>query len=127
MPANSHRPSGLDASDWTARFCRPPDTFTQVWPPSVLRSTPWPPFTSPFAVYEDVAAYQVPGLDGIGTTSDTRQLLTLLASGLKDDAIARQLGLSTRTMRRRIRTLLDELSAANRFQAGVQAARRGWL
>jgi predicted transcriptional regulator/DNA-binding CsgD family transcriptional regulator len=58
---------------------------------------------------------------------DTRQLLALLASGLKDDAIARQLGLSTRTMRRRIRNLLDDLSAANRFQAGVQAARRGWL
>ena len=58
---------------------------------------------------------------------DTRQLLALLASGLKDDAIARQLGLSTRTMRRRIRNLLDDLAAANRFQAGVQAARRGWL
>lgn len=58
---------------------------------------------------------------------DTRRLLTLLASGLKDDAIARQLGLSTRTMRRRMRAMLDELSAANRFQAGVQAARRGWL
>jgi predicted transcriptional regulator/DNA-binding CsgD family transcriptional regulator len=58
---------------------------------------------------------------------DTRRLLALLASGLKDDAIARQLGLSTRTMRRRMRELLDELSAANRFQAGVRAARRGWL
>jgi predicted transcriptional regulator len=58
---------------------------------------------------------------------DTRRLLALLASGLKDDAIARQLGLSTRTMRRRMRELLDGLSAANRFQAGVQAARRGWL
>ncbi|MEV0811052.1 helix-turn-helix domain-containing protein [Micromonospora sp. NPDC050200] len=58
---------------------------------------------------------------------ETRQLLTLQASGLKDDAIARQLGLSIRTMRRRMRTLLDELSATNRFQAGVQAARRGWL
>ena len=70
------------------------------------------------------------GADTVGRSSvdeDTRQLLTLLASGLKDDAIARQLGLSTRTMRRRIRTLLDHLSAANRFQAGVQAARRGWL
>lgn len=64
---------------------------------------------------------------GTGVDEETRQLLTLLASGLKDDAIARQLGLSTRTMRRRIRTLLDDLSAANRFQAGVQAARRGWL
>ncbi len=58
---------------------------------------------------------------------DTRRLLALLASGLKDDAIARQLGLSTPTMRRRMRELLDGLSAANRFQAGVQAARRGWL
>jgi DNA-binding Lrp family transcriptional regulator len=65
--------------------------------------------------------------DGTGVDDETRQLLTLLASGLKDDAIARQLGLSTRTMRRRIRALLDDLSAANRFQAGVQAARRGWL
>ena len=70
------------------------------------------------------------GADAVGRSSvdeDARQLLTLLASGLKDDAIARQLGLSTRTMRRRIRTLLDDLSAANRFQAGVQATRRGWL
>jgi hypothetical protein len=40
---------------------------------------------------------------------------------------ARQLGLSTGTMRRRIRTRLDDRSAANRFQAGVQASRRGWL
>jgi sugar-specific transcriptional regulator TrmB len=65
--------------------------------------------------------------EGTPLDDDSRRLLTLLASGLKDDAIARQLGLSTRTMRRRIRTLLDDLSAANRFQAGVQASRRGWL
>ncbi|WUI00703.1 hypothetical protein OHR68_02470 [Spirillospora sp. NBC_00431] len=54
-------------------------------------------------------------------------LLALLLSGFKDDAIARQLGLSTRTMRRRMRRLMDELSADNRFQAGVQAAHRGWV
>jgi len=81
-----------------------------------------------FQTYWDLA---VPigedAIDLTGIDDETRQLLTLLATGLKDDAIARQLGLSTRTMRRRVRTLLDELSAANRFQAGVQAARRGWL
>jgi DNA-binding CsgD family transcriptional regulator/DNA-binding MarR family transcriptional regulator len=58
---------------------------------------------------------------------EDRQLLTLLVSGLKDEAIARQLGLSIRTMRRRMSRLLDLLGAANRFQAGVIAARSGWL
>lgn len=55
------------------------------------------------------------------------QLLQLLAAGLTDNAIARQLGLSTRTMRRRTRRLFDQLEATNRFQAGIQAARRGWI
>ncbi|MFL6053856.1 MAG: helix-turn-helix domain-containing protein [Actinoallomurus sp.] len=58
---------------------------------------------------------------------DDRRLLALLLAGLKDDAIARQLGLSTRTMRRRMKHLLDLLGADNRFQAGAQAARRGWI
>lgn len=54
-------------------------------------------------------------------------MLTLLVGGLKDEAIARQLGWSVRTMRRRISRLHEELGAANRFQAGVIAARRGWI
>ncbi|MER5890669.1 helix-turn-helix domain-containing protein [Streptomyces sp. NPDC001941] len=58
---------------------------------------------------------------------EDRLLLTLLVSGLKDEAIARQLGWSTRTMRRRIAALNTALGAANRFQAGVVAARRGWV
>ncbi|MFC7549324.1 TrmB family transcriptional regulator [Plantactinospora sp. GCM10030261] len=59
--------------------------------------------------------------------ADDRILLRMLVSGLKDEAIARQLGCSLRTMRRRIRRLLDILGAENRFQAGVQASRRGWI
>lgn len=62
-----------------------------------------------------------------GLSPDDHALLQLLASGLTDTAIARQLGLSTRTMRRRTRWLFDQLSASNRFQAGAQATRRGWL
>ncbi|MFC4885613.1 helix-turn-helix domain-containing protein [Streptomyces beijiangensis] len=58
---------------------------------------------------------------------EDRQMLTLLVSGLKDEAIARQLGWSVRTMRRRISRLHGELGAANRFQAGVIAARRGLI
>ncbi|MFC6080115.1 TrmB family transcriptional regulator [Sphaerisporangium aureirubrum] len=56
---------------------------------------------------------------------DDRRLLTLLSAGLKDDAIARQLGTSPRSLRRRLRHLLDELNAETRFQAGAQASRRG--
>lgn len=60
-------------------------------------------------------------------TREERVLLTLIAAGLKDDVIARQLGISSRTVRRRSQDLMSELGAANRFQAGVQAAKRGWV
>lgn len=64
---------------------------------------------------------------GDAPSDDDATLITLLVTGLKDDAIARQLGLSTRTMRRRMRRLYEQLEVSNRFQAGVQAARRGWI
>ena len=49
------------------------------------------------------------------------------ASGVKDEQIARTMGLSLRTVRRRISDLMIELGADTRFQAGVEAVRRGWL
>ncbi len=55
------------------------------------------------------------------------RVLMLLAGGATDETIARQLGVSTRTVERRVRALLDQLGAETRFQAGAQAARRGWL
>ena len=56
-----------------------------------------------------------------------RHLLEQLAQGAKDEQIARSLGLSLRTVRRRIAEILIELGADTRFQAGVEAVRRGWL
>ena len=55
------------------------------------------------------------------------EILPLLAAGLKDQVIARQLDLSPRTFDRRIRQLMDALDARTRFQAGLTAALRGWL
>jgi DNA-binding CsgD family transcriptional regulator len=55
--------------------------------------------------------------------SDERDLLCLLAAGATDEAIARQLGMSLRTVQRRVRRLEDMLGAHTRFQAGIQAAR----
>ncbi|WP_431945196.1 hypothetical protein [Actinacidiphila sp. bgisy167] len=60
-------------------------------------------------------------------TDEERSLLALFAAGVKDDAIARQLGVSTRTLRRRIQALYAELGTTNRFGAGVAAARRNWV
>ncbi|MEC3979038.1 helix-turn-helix transcriptional regulator [Amycolatopsis sp. H20-H5] len=54
-------------------------------------------------------------------------ILNLLARGLKDDVVARRVGVCSRTLRRHISTIMDELGAANRFQAGVAAARAGLI
>ncbi|MFE5867715.1 LuxR C-terminal-related transcriptional regulator [Streptomyces roseifaciens] len=54
-----------------------------------------------------------------------QSILVLLAKGLKDDAVARRLGVSLRTCRRHISELMDELGARSRFEAGVIAERRG--
>jgi len=56
-----------------------------------------------------------------------RQLLALLAAGLKDEAIALELDVTVRTVRRRIAALYEQLGVHNRFQAGVAAKERGWL
>ncbi len=56
--------------------------------------------------------------------SDAR-LLALLATGLPDRSIAKQLGLSYRTFQRRLHRLMTELGAQTRFQAGLRAAARG--
>ncbi len=56
-----------------------------------------------------------------------RAILTLMGLGATDDTIARRLGMSRRTVVRRTASLLERLGASTRFQAGVQAIRRGWL
>ncbi|MFJ1615159.1 MULTISPECIES: LuxR family transcriptional regulator [unclassified Streptomyces] len=56
-----------------------------------------------------------------------RRLLWLLAGGASDDVIARELGISRRTLFRRVQILMARLGAANRFQMALQAQRCGWL
>lgn len=56
-----------------------------------------------------------------------RSIIRLMAGGVPDAAIARQLGISPRTVERRVRMLLDRLNARTRFQAGVLAAKEGLI
>jgi DNA-binding CsgD family transcriptional regulator len=52
-------------------------------------------------------------------------ILSLLARGASDTTITRQLDVSQRTVERRIHHILATLGCQSRFQAGVEAARRG--
>ncbi|MEU9074132.1 helix-turn-helix domain-containing protein [Kitasatospora sp. NPDC048538] len=67
--------------------------------------------------------------DGFGQVAQEldQTIVRMLAAGLKDEAIARRLGMSLRTARRHIADIMDELAADSRFQAGVAAARAGLL
>lgn len=56
-----------------------------------------------------------------------REVLKLLASGITDEAASRRLGVSMRTVRRQMAALMERLGASSRFEAGINAARRGWL
>ena len=62
-----------------------------------------------------------------GLTAQEVEVLRLLACGLTDEAVARKVGLSARTVRRTIASLNDRLRANSRFQAGAQAVRKGWI
>lgn len=63
--------------------------------------------------------------DGLDET-DLR-VLTLMLAGLTDQAVGSQLGLSIRTVQRRVASLMHACSVSTRIQLGVQAERRGWL
>ncbi|MEO6501003.1 MAG: hypothetical protein ABIQ09_03740 [Jatrophihabitantaceae bacterium] len=56
---------------------------------------------------------------------DLRQTIAgLMAKGYTDEVLARKMGMSVRTCRRHIASLMHDLGAVSRFQAGVLAARR---
>jgi DNA-binding CsgD family transcriptional regulator len=58
---------------------------------------------------------------------DERELLSFAVSGLTDNAMARHLGVSRRTVERRLRRIMERVGASSRAQLGLLAARRGWL
>ncbi|MER7444978.1 helix-turn-helix domain-containing protein [Micromonospora avicenniae] len=89
--------------------------FTEVWE----RATPLrlAPATT---VLDDADRWTVP-------TPTDRQILSLLMTGLPDKAVASQLGISLRTVQRRLRQLMDVTGSATRMQLGWFVARNRWL
>ncbi|MFI5758496.1 helix-turn-helix domain-containing protein [Streptomyces sp. NPDC051569] len=77
------------------------------------------------------ASGTVTGTDGSARghvlSATDRRLLSLLVAGVADKAIASQMGLSRRTVQRRIQAMMALAGATTRMQLAWQAARRGWM
>ena len=71
----------------------------------------------------------LPGAESAGAdpTASDEVVLSLMASGLTDQAIARQLAISERTVQRWIQRICERLGVTTRFQAGLQTARQRLL
>ncbi|MFI9842517.1 LuxR C-terminal-related transcriptional regulator [Nonomuraea sp. NPDC051941] len=65
--------------------------------------------------------------DDKGLTPQEKQVLRLLGLGQTDEAVAKRLGVSVRTVRRVVAALLERLAAQSRFQAGARALALGWI
>lgn len=62
-----------------------------------------------------------------GLTDTERELLRLLGTGITDEAAAKRLGLSLRTVRRYMASIMERLNASSRFEAGIKATQMGWI
>jgi predicted transcriptional regulator len=88
--------------------------FETVWE----RATPVPPAARVGAITSE---------DSLELSDEDRKLLTLLAADLKDEAIGRQLGITRRSVQRRIRRLTELFGVSSRLQLLLQSARAGWV
>jgi DNA-binding CsgD family transcriptional regulator len=73
-------------------------------------------------------------LSGSGTATalaeisdEDRRLLSLLVAGMTDEAAGARLGMSRRTVVRRVQHLMETAGAQSRLQLGWRARERGWL
>jgi DNA-binding CsgD family transcriptional regulator len=83
------------------------------------------------ALFEQIWELAIPfgenRVDEHGLSPMEQALLRLLMEGQTDEGAARRLGISLRSVRRTMSSLMLRLDARSRFQAGAQAVQRGWL
>lgn len=73
-----------------------------------------------------VTAARADGLPPALRNLTTRTVLGLLAAGLSDQAIARRLGCSERTVQRHVQRLTEAVGAKTRFQAALAIGHHHW-
>jgi DNA-binding CsgD family transcriptional regulator len=84
-------------------------------------------FESVWQRAEPVSPARHPELPASGRELRTREILRMMAAGMKDETIARILDVSRRTVQQHISDAGALLGARTRFQMAVLAAKRGWL
>jgi DNA-binding CsgD family transcriptional regulator len=105
-----------------------PDETAEPWA-FVVRGSRWVEvLVALFAeVWERATPLRLADEQGDLPTAADRQILSLLLAGLPDKAVASQLGLSLRTVQRRLRQLMDVTGTSTRMQLGWYVARNDWL
>ena len=121
------------------RICiDPPSDFAVFGETAVLAAAEWGSVHADFVLVREPMIVQafihlfdrvferaLPIPSDVDGHDEEAALLRLLGSGLKDEAIARYLGCSLRTVRRRIALLMARYGAETRFQLGVAVAGSG--
>lgn len=82
------------------------------------------------AIFEEYwrSATEFLPIAAVHTTEDVdRDLLRLLLLGVTDAAAATQLGISLRTVQRRVADLMEVAGVTTRMQLGAEAVRRAWV
>jgi DNA-binding NarL/FixJ family response regulator len=101
--------------------------FEAAWSRALPLTSGLPPAELLAGLADPATAPTAPVRAAAPPTREQQSILALIGAGLTDEAIATRLGLSVRSLRRRSQRLMADLGAANRFQLGVEAARRGWV
>jgi DNA-binding CsgD family transcriptional regulator len=98
---------------------------------SLLVVRPGPLLVALAGLFDSVWRLAAPLHDGTRAPSPVQpveqRLLSLLLAGASDDAIARRLGISRRTMFRHLQRLMAHAGATTRFQLAAHAVRHGWI
>jgi NarL family two-component system response regulator LiaR len=63
----------------------------------------------------------------LGLTVREREVLALIARGLSNKLIARELGIAEKTVKTHVSSILAKLDVTDRTQAALLAVRRGWV
>ncbi|WP_262851431.1 helix-turn-helix transcriptional regulator [Mumia quercus] len=84
------------------------------------------------ALFEGLWSHGTPLLQSSPSSPDDLEetdarILRLLNAGLTDHKVSNQLGLSARTVQRRMSRLMERAGVETRLQLGVAAKQRGWL